>query len=243
MALARVLSEHRRFRVLLAALAAFLTLAPLAVAGPYAVALLQLLLSGLLGAILLVLRGRPEKRLSTVFVVGTLVLLWSAGITPSRVQASLTLAALLGLNLVVLVVVVRTVAETRMVSVDTVLGATLGYLLLGLAFAFLYGFFAIALPGSLPVGRVGGGPMPTLLEAGRGFPDLLYFSYTTLSTLGYGDLTPTHPFVRSLSSFEALLGQLYLAVLVARLVGLHLAHEALPSGPPAHAHTNTDTDS
>jgi len=53
--------------------------------------------------------------------------------------------------------------------------------------------------------------------------DLLYFSFVTLSTLGYGDLIPKGPAARLLSTSEALAGQLYLTILVARLVGLHIS--------------------
>jgi hypothetical protein len=53
--------------------------------------------------------------------------------------------------------------------------------------------------------------------------ELGYFNFVTLTTVGYGDLTPLHPLVRRLATVEALLGQLYLAVLVARLVGLYIA--------------------
>ena len=47
----------------------------------------------------------------------------------------------------------------------------------------------------------------------------LYYSFVTLTTLGYGDITPVHPVARMLSYLEAVIGQLYLAVLVASLVG------------------------
>ena len=54
----------------------------------------------------------------------------------------------------------------------------------------------------------------------------VYYSYVTLTTLGYGDVTPLTPTARSFSFVEALMGQLYLAVLVARLVGLHIVHSS-----------------
>ena len=57
--------------------------------------------------------------------------------------------------------------------------------------------------------------------------DTLYFSFVTLATLGYGDLTPTGPVTRGLAIFEAIVGQLYLAILVARLVGLQTAAHPL----------------
>jgi voltage-gated potassium channel Kch len=50
----------------------------------------------------------------------------------------------------------------------------------------------------------------------------MYFSYTTLTTLGYGDIVPVSQIARTLATLEAITGQLYLAVLVARLVGLHI---------------------
>ncbi|MEI6200878.1 MAG: potassium channel family protein, partial [Enhydrobacter sp.] len=52
--------------------------------------------------------------------------------------------------------------------------------------------------------------------------DLVYFSFATLTTVGYGDIVPVHPFARSLSNLEAILGQLYPATLLARMVSLHV---------------------
>jgi voltage-gated potassium channel Kch len=52
---------------------------------------------------------------------------------------------------------------------------------------------------------------------------VLYFSFTTLTTLGYGDIVPVSPIARALTSTEAITGPIYLAVLVVRLVGLNIA--------------------
>ncbi len=51
-----------------------------------------------------------------------------------------------------------------------------------------------------------------------------YFSFETLTTLGYGDIVPRSPAARMLATIEAVMGQIYLTVLIARLVGLHIAH-------------------
>ena len=56
----------------------------------------------------------------------------------------------------------------------------------------------------------------------------LYYSFVTLTTLGYGDIAPVTMPARMLASLEAMTGQVYLAILVARLVGLHIAHSASP---------------
>ena len=53
--------------------------------------------------------------------------------------------------------------------------------------------------------------------------DVIYFSFTTLTTLGYGDNLPVNNYARNLTILESALGQIFLTVLVARLVGLHLA--------------------
>ncbi len=57
---------------------------------------------------------------------------------------------------------------------------------------------------------------------------MLYFSLSTLTTTGFGDIVPIHPFVRSMANLEAVIGQLYPATLLARLVSLHVATKQDP---------------
>lgn len=106
------------------------------------------------------------------------------------------------------------------VTVDQILGAISLMLLLALAWAALFDFLA---------------GLPLEPEAFRGLSDgthafqdsrsgeLIYFSLVTLTTLGYGDIVPVHPMVRTLAALEALCGQLYIAILVARLVALYMS--------------------
>ncbi len=63
---------------------------------------------------------------------------------------------------------------------------------------------------------------------GRNSTDALYFSFVTLTTLGFGDIAPISPLARTLVMLEAVTGQLFLAVLVARLVGLHITQVKKP---------------
>jgi hypothetical protein len=56
--------------------------------------------------------------------------------------------------------------------------------------------------------------------------EMLYFSFVTLTTLGYGDVTPAHPFTRWMAQVEAVFGQLYIAILIASLVGMWIASAA-----------------
>jgi hypothetical protein len=104
--------------------------------------------------------------------------------------------------------------------------AALGaYLLLGVCWGVAYAALARVYPDALLVG--GATPSQPLTLA-----DTLYFSFVTLATLGYGDLTPTGPVTRGLAIFEAIVGQLYLAILVARLVGLQAAAHPLTHTQP-----------
>ncbi len=99
------------------------------------------------------------------------------------------------------------------VTVNCILGSICVYIFLGMFFAFLYGVVALLVPGAVE----GGKPGPLTPH------DLLYFSYMTLTTTGYGDIIPTHPVVRMLATFESITGALYIAIMISRLVGLHVA--------------------
>ncbi len=85
------------------------------------------------------------------------------------------------------------------------------YLFLGLIWRDLYSLVGILIPGSYN---------SELLTQ----TDFLYYSFVTLSTLGYGDVLPVAGPAKALAYIEAIIGQLYLTILVARLVGLHIAY-------------------
>ncbi len=94
-------------------------------------------------------------------------------------------------------------------------GATAAYLLIAFSFALAYFLLEFLVPGSF---RFPGGEANLNSESWRVF---YYYSIITLTTLGYGDIIPVHPVARNLAAAEALIGQLYPAILLARLVTLH----------------------
>ncbi len=94
---------------------------------------------------------------------------------------------------------------------NRVQGAVIVYLLSGFAFALIYHSIYII---------VGPSAFKGLVSSQR--TEFMYFSMTTLTTLGYGDLTPVNVYARSLTSLEALYGQLYPAILIARLVSMEI---------------------
>ncbi len=123
------------------------------------------------------------------------------------------------------------VLKQERVTVDVLIGGICVYLLIGMWFYFAYSVVELLRPGSFLLDE------NRLLDSGGlgRFLDLVYFSNVTLSTLGFGDVRPVTPAARTLSMTEALVGQIYLATLVAVLVGMHLTHrqQAAPTPPRA----------
>ena len=116
--------------------------------------------------------------------------------------------------------IVKSLFSAPTLKFDSILGAVCGYLFLGLAWAVLYAMIEGFRPGSFEISPklVTGG------EVARPLPHVLtYFSFVTLTTVGYGDINPVSPATRTLAWMEAVTGQFYLAVIVAGLVSLLVA--------------------
>ena len=111
-------------------------------------------------------------------------------------------------------VTARAVFGPGRVTYHRVIGAILLYLAVGLVFVALYAFVGVLAPGAFSGFQS--------LEPGRLLSELIYFSFVTLTTVGYGDIAPLHPVARSLCNLEAIFGQLYPATLLARLVTLQI---------------------
>jgi Ion channel len=124
---------------------------------------------------------------------------------------------------------VSAIFRKRSVTLDNILGAFAGYLLIALIFGIGFSMVDVVDPGAFRV--------DSALKTEWASPEerewvLNYFSCCTLMTVGYGDITPVHASARTLAVLEAMSGQLYLAVLVAVLVGTKVAHDIFRHGPP-----------
>jgi len=121
----------------------------------------------------------------------------------------------------VTVVILGSVLSPGKVTRDKIAGAICVYLLLGMVWAFVYTLLGHTQPGAFRI------PEEVMLGMGQGSQyTFFYYSFVTLTTLGYGDITPTTPFAQTLAWLEATIGQLYMAILIARLVGLHIVHSS-----------------
>ena len=128
-----------------------------------------------------------------------------------------TTCALLFVSYVTMIVL-RAVLSGGEVTSDRIAGAVVVYLFLGLAWAMLYAVLAILQPGAFDApAALLVGPAAERTEFG-----FIYYSFVTLTTLGYGEITPVSSAARTLAWLEAVVGQLYVAILVARLVALEI---------------------
>lgn len=111
-----------------------------------------------------------------------------------------------------IVLLMGSMFKKEKVNADTIIGGICVYLLIGIFWALIY-IFLNNLENDIMVFKEGA--------------SMFYFSYSTLTTLGYGDVVPKGNFAMMLANFEAIAGQVYLTIFVARLVGLHIAEKTL----------------
>lgn len=112
------------------------------------------------------------------------------------------------------------------VTADKIYGAVCVYLLIGFVWGIVYAILEQLEPGSFTAPPETGGVSEHVARVMR----MRYFSLVTLTTVGFGDIVPRSAAARMFATLEAVMGQIYLAVLVARLVGLHIVHGRKPEG-------------
>jgi hypothetical protein len=156
----------------------------------------------------------PQRRAMLIaagILVGVaLILRWTTWFIPDVWLQELRMVSSLGCYGLLIMMVLAQVFREGPVTIHRIQGAIAVYLLLGIAWAASYELLVLMRPGAFTGSGVEGDTARTWI----------YYSFVTLTTVGYGDITPVHPLARSLAVFEALTGQLYPAILLARLVSL-----------------------
>jgi hypothetical protein len=179
----------------------------------------EVLLATVFLAALLSVYPKGHRLVAVVLGVPTLVGLWSGYVLPGLPRPPMAVAfhAAATLFLVFTVAtILRGVYQEEQVTADGISGALCAYLLVGLAFGHVYCIIETTIPGSF---RATDEILEQLRDEGRVHFQLTYFSFATLTTVGYGDLAPAKGGARALAVFEAVVGQFYLAVLVGALIG------------------------
>jgi hypothetical protein len=118
--------------------------------------------------------------------------------------------------------ILNDVLRGRRLTTEKIIGAIVAYLLIGMTWSLAYMLVVVIEPGAFRIPEdvvavVRSDPQETPWSV------FVYYSFVTLTTLGYGDITPVSALARTLSWFESVVGPLYLAILIARLVGIQVA--------------------
>ena len=173
-----------------------------------------------LASLYLIVYRFHELLFGAILVVPTLVVNWWEGL----LSLHGTVYFVSGLYIIFLCYIgffiCRFLYETEEISMNMVFAALCLYMYIGLIWMFIYVIEETSRPGSFMFPA----ELPTDPETFINFlwNNFSYFSFVTLTTLGYGDVTPVTRLARAWAILEAVIGQLYLAVIVARVVGLYI---------------------
>jgi hypothetical protein len=180
-----------------------------------------LFLAMLLSTVFAVAGRRAEVILSIALVVPYIVL-WVVNLFTSSVVLWI-LSDAFAMTFVgwAIVVILMHLFRSEQVTGNMIAASMCVYMLMAVLWAEAYSIIWMLDPSAfsdalMPVASAEFGP--------PGHPSVLYFSLVTMTTLGYGDVVPKVGYARTMAAMQAVTGQLYIAVLVARLVGLHIAH-------------------
>jgi voltage-gated potassium channel len=225
---------RRRFLALLIVLLLLIAVYPLLQSVYAERLLLDALLTAVFVTALFAVFTKPALRVAALLLgIPALLGVWTRYVLPGAALPSaaaglhMLAAAFLGFCVAT---ILRTAYDEATVSADSVYGALCSYLLIGLAFGHVYCVLELLAPGSF----LGNEAFKTQVqsEEWRRF-QLTYFSFMTLTTVGYGDITPASDAAKGLAMVEAVAGQFYIAVLVAELIGKRVSQviSGRPPGP------------
>ncbi len=205
--------RHRN-KTLLAALSIFVLLSPFFETGGAGDVALAIMASLLITSCALAVPGSVDKRRMALVLAGLAVAGHVASALVPGSPALIVVADILTSALLccVIYLVMFRLFRAKSIGSEQVCAGVSVYLLLALVFARLYHVVQTLSPGAFVDGAHA--KVPT-------YHDFIYFSFVTLTTVGYGDLVPLQPAVKSLAMLEALCGVLYLGILISRLTSLY----------------------
>jgi len=171
----------------------------------------------LISAVLAVATRRRHLVVALALLIPALVGRWFNHIHPHILPVPIFLVAGIGLVVFVVTHLLRFVLSAPVVDTEVLCASISAFLMLGLVWTMAYWLVDQVNPGAFSFNTAA-----DTKQTMQGF-NAFYFSFVTLSTVGYGDITPVSKVARMLAAMEAMTGLLYVAVLIARLVGLYSA--------------------
>jgi hypothetical protein len=161
-------------------------------------------------------------------VIGTILTMLYIALTGERYLANLIPEEILLVNMIgiiymlfIIIIILRFIYNAQKVTMDILYGSIVVYLLIGVLFALGYEILATMQEGPFSIPA----ELSDTLKTRTNYL-YLYYSFVTLTTLGYGDISPNNIYGASLSMMEAIIGQIYLVVQVAWLVGMHVSRKS-----------------
>lgn len=161
--------------------------------------------------------NRSRKTLLVAVILGlpTLALQWIHLLTRDPLAGNFMYVAIVLFYIFTIWQVLAEVLRPGMVTQDNICGAIAAYILTAVAWAALYGLVDNLVPGSFVIYGQSDTVNPMTMQ------DFLFFSFTTLTSTGYGDILPVSRHAQSLAMLEQMAGVFYVAILIARLAGLY----------------------
>lgn len=216
----RRLNEQRHLILLIFILLLFV-LGPVVSSLRYGVLILNLIGAGVLMAATYTLSGRGRRIFYTATILSAVSIVLTCWVlsAPSRFAAILSHCSIIVMVGFFVVAILGYVLREEKVTADKIYAAICVYLLIGYGWSFAYSVLDELEPSAFAI--------PTPVEStdlAAQVTQLRYFSFVTLTTMGYGDIVPRSNAARTLVVLEGVVGQLYLVTLMGRLVGLHIVH-------------------
>jgi voltage-gated potassium channel len=217
------------FLGLLLCLVSILAIAPFFYGFPAAPTIIRIFFTGvLIFSVYTFSKKKDALIISSILVVPAFVSSWLSQVSPTPFLLIIKdCSNILFFSYAIFIILLK-IFRTKKITSNLIYGSVCVYLLIGLVWAFIFSLLENTNPGSF---NIPASNFESMLSGNTGLNTIhlfLYYSYTTLTTLGYGDITPITPPAQSISSLEAIVGQFYLTILVARLVGLHLTSKNDP---------------
>jgi hypothetical protein len=187
--------------------------------------LITLIFTGILLSLVRLVSDHRNLQIGVGILAGCAVLLlWAGDAFPPNAVWLWGEAFYVCLNILVIIIALTQIVRSTIVDRDVLIGAVAIYLLLGITWALIFSFVHAIDPSSF--GDILG-------SEHSDWNQFVYFSFSTLTTLGYGDIVALSPFARTLSAFEAITGVIFEAMIIARLIGLYRGTQDSPENDAA----------
>ncbi len=210
-----------KYEMLLAAQILLSFVSPLFSTSAYARPVVDIAITAVFAAAIIVISNKKiHLVIGMILMVPTLLITWGVNFSNTETMNLISLSGSALFLCYIAGLILADIFRAKMVNLNIIAAGVSVYLFFGNICGFIYAIIARVDSNAFKI------PETTASYLGDSLINLssaTYFSFVTLTTLGYGDITPINEFARSLAFLEAAMGQIYLTVLIASLVGIHIS--------------------